>query len=49
MEGAPKEVDNTKLKESIMKIKNVQDVKDLHTWTLAGGKNVMTCHIELVK
>ena len=32
-----------------MKIKQVKYVKDLHTWTLAGGKNVMTCHIELVK
>ena len=30
-----------------MKIKHVADVKDLHAWTLAGGKNVMTCHIEL--
>ena len=49
MEGKPKEVDNKELKKKIMNIKNVQDVRDLHTWTLAGGKNVMTCHIELVQ
>jgi len=49
MEGKPKEVDNKKLRENILKINQVADVKDLHTWTLAGGKNVMTCHIELVQ
>jgi cobalt-zinc-cadmium efflux system protein len=49
MEGTPKEVDIKKLKAKLMNIKHVQDIKDLHTWTLAGGKNVMTCHIELVQ
>ena len=49
MEGKPKEVDNRELKKKLMKINQVQDVKDLHTWTLAGGKNIMTCHIELVQ
>jgi len=49
MEGKPKEVDNKALKSKLLKINQVQDVRDLHTWTLAGGKNIMTCHIELVQ
>ena len=49
MEGRPKEIDNVTLKEKLQRIESVEDIKDLHTWTLAGGKNVLTCHIELTK
>ena len=48
MEAKPREVDNEVLKNKLMKIDQVADVKDLHTWTLAGGKNIMTCHIDLI-
>jgi cation diffusion facilitator family transporter len=45
MEQIPKSINTDKIKESIMKVKGVKAVPDLHVWALAGNKNVLTAHI----
>ena len=47
MELTPDSVNVDKIKEKIEKIPEVDYVDDLHCWSLAGGKNVLTTHIYL--
>ncbi|XP_048324163.2 metal tolerance protein B isoform X2 [Ziziphus jujuba] len=45
MEGAPSEIDITRLENDLKCIKGVQDVHDLHVWALTVGKIVLSCHV----
>lgn len=47
MEGQPTTVDADSLRNDIKGIDEVDEVNDMHVWCLAGGKNVMTCHVDL--
>jgi len=47
MESNPATIDSDGVRTKIMAIKEVHDMPDLHLWVLAGGKNIMTCHINL--
>ena len=49
MEQEPANVNSEKIRESILKLEEVESIGDLHVWTLSGGKNMMTCHIKIVK
>lgn len=44
MEGTPKNVDIEKVTEEIRKTKGIQDMHDLHIWSITSGLNVLTCH-----
>lgn len=47
MEGAPLEIDMSRLVEAITEIPDVRGVHDLHVWTIASGLPVLTAHIVL--
>ncbi len=47
MEGVPSEIDIEKLKKLLLEIPEVMAIHDLHIWTLASGKNILTAHISV--
>jgi cobalt-zinc-cadmium efflux system protein len=34
-----------KVKESILNVEHIQDVDDLHIWTMGAGEPALSCHI----
>lgn len=47
MESTPDGVDLDKIAETITSIQGVEDVHDLHAWTITSGKNALSCHVVL--
>ena len=47
MESNPKGVNVKKMREDILKLKDVQRVDDMHCWPLAGNKNCLIVHVRL--
>lgn len=47
MEVQPSGVDNEALREKITAMDGVEEVSDIHTFALAGQKNVLSCHITM--
>jgi cobalt-zinc-cadmium efflux system protein len=47
LQGSPGTVDLEKVKQSILKIDEVQGVHDLHAWSIDGEYNVLTIHVVL--
>lgn len=47
MEGTPANIECEKIKQSLMMIPNVQDVHDLHVWSITSGMPMLTCHISI--
>lgn len=47
IEGTPSDVDLTKLRESLEKLKGVAGIHDLHVWSLTSGVNAMSVHAVL--
>lgn len=45
MEGAPKDVNVAQLVRDIVREPGIEDVHDLHVWTLAGGMSCLTAHV----
>ena len=47
MEGAPKSIDVEALRADIEREcgSDIQDIHDLHVWTISLGNVAMTCHI----
>ncbi|MDH7799749.1 MULTISPECIES: cation diffusion facilitator family transporter [unclassified Beijerinckia] len=45
LEGTPPEVDMALLEKTLLDIKGVTVVHDLHVWTLTSGLDAMTCHL----
>lgn len=45
MEGAPQDMDVQEMKASMMEIKGVADVHDLHVWTVTSGFPALSCHV----
>ena len=45
MEGSPVDVDIEQLEKDLREIKGVQEVHDLHVWSLSIGKTSLSCHI----
>lgn len=45
MEGAPPELNLNKLKDTLLSVRDVTTVHDLHVWTLTSGVNAMTAHV----
>ncbi|HKO99333.1 MAG TPA: cation diffusion facilitator family transporter [Pyrinomonadaceae bacterium] len=44
LEGTPKDVNLAKLREAIASVTGVEDVHDLHVWSLTSGVNAMSAH-----
>ncbi|KAL4497071.1 hypothetical protein ABPG72_002227 [Tetrahymena utriculariae] len=45
MEGSPKEINIQDFKEQLQSLEFVQEIHDLHIWSLSKGKPSMTCHM----
>ncbi|KAF1899209.1 hypothetical protein Lal_00019332 [Lupinus albus] len=45
MERTPSEINIINLEDGLKSIKGVQDIHDLHVWSITVGKNVLSCHI----
>ncbi|UVI32013.1 cation diffusion facilitator family transporter [Paenibacillus spongiae] len=45
MEGTPPTIDSDQVKKTLLAIDGVQEVHDLHIWTVSSGLDSLTCHI----
>ncbi|WP_245590435.1 cation diffusion facilitator family transporter [Aneurinibacillus terranovensis] len=47
MEGTPQGINIQKIADKIRSIKGVDNIHDLHIWSITSGKNALSCHIVL--
>lgn len=47
MEGAPANLPRTQIADALLAIDGVQDVHDLHVWTITSGFDSLSCHIRI--
>ena len=47
MESTPKDLNVAQMVRDMMKLKTIQDVHDLHVWSLAGGIPILTAHVQV--
>ncbi|WP_210588433.1 cation diffusion facilitator family transporter [Streptomyces sp. GESEQ-35] len=45
LESAPKDVDMAEVREHILALEGVEDVHDLHAWTITSGMPVLSAHV----
>lgn len=45
MNASPSDVEIHELYNEILALKTVEEIHDFHCWSLAGDKNMMTCHV----
>lgn len=45
MDGVPKDMDLTKIKEELLKTKGVVDIHHMHVWALSTTENALTAHL----
>ncbi|MDQ0159853.1 cation diffusion facilitator family transporter [Alkalibacillus salilacus] len=45
MEGKPKNVDLDEVVKTIKRIDGVQNIHDLHVWSITSGQNALSCHV----
>lgn len=45
MEGAPKHIDCKKVREALLNINGVQEIHDLHVWTITSDFLALSCHL----
>ena len=48
LEGAPPGVDVDKVARSILNVNGVQDVHDLHVWSIGDGLTALSCHLQVM-
>ncbi|HPR63239.1 MAG TPA: cation diffusion facilitator family transporter [Thermoanaerobaculia bacterium] len=49
MESAPDNIKYREVKEAMERLSQVQEVHDLHIWTLTTGVPVLTCHVVILR
>jgi cobalt-zinc-cadmium efflux system protein len=49
LEGAPRGVDMRRLLAAMQQIPGVEDVHDLHVWTIGDGMNALSCHLRVAE
>ncbi len=49
LEGAPRGMDLNKMARDITAVAGVDDVHDLHVWTIADHLNALSCHLHICK
>lgn len=45
MEGAPSNIDTTKIEQTLLQFTGVKTIHDLHVWTLTSGTTLLTTHV----
>ncbi|MGH0134983.1 UNVERIFIED_CONTAM: hypothetical protein FKN15_008886 [Acipenser sinensis] len=48
LEGVPKHLDVTRIKEDLLKLEDVYSVDDLNVWALTAGKTAAVVHLQLI-
>jgi cobalt-zinc-cadmium efflux system protein len=48
MEGSPSNISHEKVKESILQIRGVTGVFELHIWTITSGINALSAHVVII-
>ena len=49
LEGTPRDVDMQRLVAAIHGVPGVEDVHDLHVWTIGDGMNALSCHLRVAE
>jgi len=49
MEAAPHDLNVAQMVRDMMRVPAVQDVHDLHVWSIAGGLPVLTAHVQVAE
>ncbi len=47
MESAPRDLNTSQLVNDVLTVPGVTDVHDLHIWSIAGGRHVLSAHIQV--
>ncbi len=47
LEGRPKEIEVEEVARAILTVAGVQEVHDVHIWSLGGGHNALSCHARI--
>lgn len=47
LEGLPREMSLTDIARAILTVAPVQEVHDIHVWTLGTGRHVLSCHVRI--
>ena len=47
LEGRPKEMEVEEVARSVLAVPGVQEVHDVHIWSLGGGHNALSCHARI--
>ena len=45
MEGTPGDINIEQLENDITEVKGVEELHDLHVWSISAGKHALSCHI----
>ncbi|MBV9020303.1 MAG: cation transporter [Ktedonobacteraceae bacterium] len=45
LEATPKDISMSQLVKDMMKVRGVQDVHDLHVWSITSGMSALSCHV----
>ncbi len=45
MEGTPANIGVRKIKESLLELNQVENVHDLHVWSITSGFPALSCHL----
>ncbi|MBV9691303.1 MAG: cation transporter [Ktedonobacteraceae bacterium] len=45
LEATPKNISMSQLVKDMMKVRGVQDVHDLHVWSITSGMSALSCHV----
>ena len=48
MEGSPYNISHEEVKESILQIKGVTGLFELHIWTITSGINALSAHVVII-
>ena len=49
MEATPKDLDVAQMVRDMMRVHAVEDVHDLHVWSIAGGMSLLTAHVQVAE
>lgn len=47
LEGRPREMEVEEVARAILKVQGVQEVHDVHIWSLGGAHNALSCHVRI--
>lgn len=47
MEATPKDINVAQLVRDVIRVPGVEDVHDLHIWSIAGGRRILSAHVQV--